>query len=191
MPENIFTFSIVLFFCGHRLVVVFTILKTVYSAVGGRVAKLISWWQWAGQSRVQIPSGASDFSVLKNIQTSFWGSASLLFCVNHELFPLGVKQLEYEAEKSHPFNVNLMKECRGTTSACMLSRHVQGLLYFLLLCTELMHILCCSLGGCIKLRKCPGRNRSWCCSCLPLKSKQVMRRGRWWWILGVTATRTT
>jgi len=176
---------------GHRLVVVFTILKAVYTAVGGRVAKLVSWWLWAGQSRVQIPFGASDFSVLQNIQTCFWGSASLLFSVNQEPFPLGVKQLECEADKSCPFSVKLMNGCRCTSTSCMLSWHAEGQLYFLLLCTELMHILCCSLGGCIKLRKCPGRNRSRCCSCLPLKSKQVMRRGRWWWILGVTATRTT
>lgn len=185
-----FTLSIVLFFCGHCLVVVFTILKAVYTAVGGRVSKLVSW-MWAGQSRVQIPSGAIDFSFLHNIQTSFWGSASLLFNVNQELFPLGVKQMECEADKSRPFSVKLMNECRCTSTSCVLSWHVQGQLYCLLLCTELMHILCCSLGGCIKLRKCPGRNRSRCCSCLPLKNKQVMRRGRWWWILGVTATRTT
>lgn len=102
MPENMFSVSIALFFCGHHLVVVFAVMKAVDTAVGGRLGKLVLWWPWAGHSRVQIPSGASDFTVLQNIQTSFWGSACLLFSVYQELFLLEVKQLEYEPDKSRP-----------------------------------------------------------------------------------------
>jgi len=43
MPENMFTVTIALFFCGHHLVVVFAIMKAVYTAVGCRLAKFVSW----------------------------------------------------------------------------------------------------------------------------------------------------
>jgi hypothetical protein len=42
VPESLFTVSFVLFFCGSRLVVVSAIMKAEYTAVGGRVAKLVS-----------------------------------------------------------------------------------------------------------------------------------------------------
>jgi len=42
MPENMFTASIVLFFCGHHLLVVFAVITAVDTAVGGRLAKLVS-----------------------------------------------------------------------------------------------------------------------------------------------------
>ena len=44
-------------------------------------------WLWAGWCGVPIPIGASEFSILQNIQISYGAQISLIFSVQRELFP--------------------------------------------------------------------------------------------------------
>jgi hypothetical protein len=49
LPENMFTEATVLFFCGHHVGMVLTVMKAACTTVGARVVELVLCWLSAGQ----------------------------------------------------------------------------------------------------------------------------------------------